>query len=343
MTDATLVALAVLSLLVGLSMYAVFAGADFGGGVWDLLAFGERKDEQRSAISRAMGPVWEANHVWIIFLIVVLFTAFPKAFAALCIGLFAPLSLVLLGMILRGAGFVLRAHAEDEPLVQRYLGLVFSVSSLITPFALGWCAGVVAAGALQPDGQGGWQMVPWSELLAPFPIVTGLLAVCICSYIAATFLTVETAGALREDFRRRALIAGGGVALFSALGLPLAWSEAPELSHELLHGRGLPFVVAAGVLAVAGLLVTRTGAGRASRAVAVGFVLCVVWGWGAAQWPYAITPVLTFRQAASSDAMLEVYLVCLGAGAAILVPSLLLLWRTFGGQLPASEAPEDGR
>ena len=186
MTDPTLVVLAVLTLLAGLSMYAIFAGADFGGGIWDLLSFGERKSEQRSAIARAMGPVWEANHVWIIFLITVLFTAFPKAFSAICIGLFAPLSLILLGMILRGAGFVLRAHAEDEPLVQRWLGLVFSVSSVITPFALGWCAGVIAAGALKPDGNGGWLMVPWSELLAPFPIVTGLLAVSIALDEAAS-------------------------------------------------------------------------------------------------------------------------------------------------------------
>lgn len=342
MTDPTLVLIAALSLGAGLSMYAVFAGADFGGGVWDLLATGERRREQRSAIARAMGPVWEANHVWMIFLIVVLFTAFPRAFNGLCIGLFGPLSLVLLGIVLRGAGFAFRAHAEDQPELQRVFGLAFSCSSLVTPFALGAAAAVIAAGDLRPAGDT-WAPVPWSAFAQPFPIVIGLLAVSICAFTAATFLVAQTDGALRDDFRRRALVAGGGVSLFAALGLALAAREAPELSHELLHGRGLPFVVAAGVLAVAGLLVTRTGAGRASRAVAVGFVLCVVWGWGAAQWPYAITPVLTFRQAASSDAMLEVYLVCLAAGAAILVPSLLLLWRTFGGQLPASEAPEAER
>lgn len=334
MADPTLVSLAVLTLLAGLSMYAVFAGADFGGGIWDLFSFGERKDEQRSAISRAMGPVWEANHVWIIFLITVLFTAFPKAFSALCIGLFVPLSLILLGMILRGAGFVLRAHAEDEPLVQRWLGLVFSVSSVITPFALGWCAGVIAAGALKPDGNGGWLMVPWSELLAPFPIVTGLLAVSICAFVAATFLTVETEGPLREDFRRRALIAGGGVALFSALGLPLAWSEAPELAHELLSGRALPLVVLAGVLGLLGFVVTVTSAYGVVRYVAVAFVLVVLWAWGAAQWPYAVTPYLTFQESASSNEMLTVYLGCIVVGSAILVPSLIYLFRVFKGNHP---------
>ncbi len=337
MTDPTLVAIAAFTLGAGLSMYAVFAGADFGGGVWDLFATGERKGEQRGAIARAMGPVWEANHIWVIFLIVVLFTAFPKGFNALCIGLFGPLCLVLLGIVLRGAAFVFRAHADDQPELQRVFGVVFSISSLITPFALGAAAGVIAAGDLAPAGDT-WAPVPWSAFFRPFPIVVGLLAISVCSYTAATFLTAQTEGALREDFRRRAMIAGGGFALFSVLGLVLASSEAPELSHELLHGRGLPFVVAAGILAVLGFVVTHTGAYRLNRYVAVAFVLAVVWGWAASQWPYIVTPYLTFQDAASSDAMLEVYLVCLAAGAVILVPSLVFLWRTFGGQLPESDS-----
>ena len=333
MADPTLVAIAACTLGVGLSLYAVFAGADFGGGVWDLLAFGERKDEQRSAIARAMGPVWEANHVWVIFLIVVLFTAFPRGFAGLWTGLFAPLSLVLLGVILRGAAFVFRAHDEGAPREQRFFGIVFSISSVITPFALGATAGVVAAGDLQPAGDG-WQTVPWSVVFSPFPVVTGMLAICICAYTAATFLTAQTEGALRGDFRRRALVAGGGFALFAALGLVLADREAPELAHELLHGRALPLVVVAGVLAILGFVVAWTDAARLARYVAVAFVLAVVWGWALAQWPYLITPYLTFQDAASSDAMLEVYLACLAVGAVILVPSLVYLWRTFGGKLP---------
>ena len=333
MTDPTLVAIAAFTLGAGLSMYAVFAGADFGGGVWDLLAFGERKAEQRSAISRAMGPVWEANHVWAIFVIVVLFTAFPKGMTGIWVGLFAPMSLVLLGVILRGAGFAFRAHDEGAPREQRFFGIVFSVSSLVTPFALGAAAGVVAAGDLKPAGDT-WQMVPWDVVLKPFPIATGLLAVCICAYTAATFLTAQTEGALQADFRRRALVAGAGFTLCSVLGLVLAQDEAPELAHELLHGRALPLVVVAGVLAILGFVVAWTGAARLARYVAVAFVLAVLWGWALAQWPYLITPYLTFQDAASSDAMLEVYLVCLAVGAAFLVPSLIYLWRTFGGKLP---------
>lgn len=339
MTDPTLVLIAALTLGAGLSMYAIFAGADFGGGVWDLFASGERAGEQRRAIARAMGPVWEANHVWVIFLIVVLFTAFPRGFNGLAIGLFLPLSLILLGMILRGAAFVFRAHDEGAPREQHLFGIVFSVSSVVTPFAFGAAAGAIAAGELKPDGDT-WTPIPWSAFLQPFPVVVGLLAVCICAYTAATFLTAQTEGALRDDFHRRVMLAGGGVTLFAVIGLVLAREEAPEFSQHLLEGRGLPFVIAAAVLGVAGFVATRAGATRLSRAIAVAFVLAVLWGWAAAQWPYLITPYVTFQDAASSDAMLEVYLVCLAVGALVLVPSLIYLWRTFGGQLPETDPSE---
>jgi len=233
---------------------------------------------------------------------------------------------------------VFRAHAEDQPKLQAWFGFGFSISSLVTPFALGASAGAIAAGALKPDGKGGWLPIPWSEFFQPFPVITGLLAVCICAFLAATFLTAETLDPLREDFRRRAMIAGGGVAIFGTLGLILSVDTAPELSHELLHGRALPLVVFGGVLAIASFVITLTGAYRLARHVAVAFVLVVLWGWGAAQWPYIVTPYLTFQQAASSDAMLTVFLCCLGAGAVILVPSLYYLFRVFKGTRPETES-----
>ncbi|MEY4226169.1 MAG: hypothetical protein RL190_926, partial [Actinomycetota bacterium] len=313
MTDQTLVLLAALSLLVGLSAYAVLAGADFGGGVWDLFARGPRRGDQRAAIERAIGPVWEVNHVWIIFVIVVLFTAFPKAFAALCIGLFAPLTFVLLGIVLRGSAFAFRAHSEDQPELQRWLGVAFSVSSLVTPFALGLAAGAVAAGALEPVGEG-WETVPVGELLRPFPLATGLLAVLICSFLAAVFLTRETDGDLREDFRRRALVAGAALAVVAAIGLVLAPDAAPEHAATLLTGRGLPFALAAGAFGAAGLACLAARRYRLVRPLGVAFVLAILWGWAVAQWPYAVTPHLTFAEAASSPSMLRVYLVCLAIG-----------------------------
>lgn len=333
MADATLVLLAALSLLVGLSAYAVLAGADFGGGVWDLFARGPRRADQRAAIERAIGPVWEVNHVWIIFVIVVLFTAFPKAFAALCIGLFAPLTFVLLGIVLRGSAFAFRAHSEDQPELQRWLGVAFSVSSLVTPFALGLAAGAVASGALEPAGDG-WATVPVAELLRPFPLLTGLLAVLICSYLAAVFLTRETDGALREDFRRRALLAGAALAVVAAVGLVLAPAAAPEHAGALLTGRGLPFALVAGACGAAGLVCLARRVQRLVRPLGVAFVLAILWGWAVAQWPYAVTPYLTFAEAASSSSMLRVYLVCLAIGGVILVPALWLLFRLFKGGHP---------
>ncbi|MFO1540584.1 MAG: cytochrome d ubiquinol oxidase subunit II [Chloroflexota bacterium] len=341
MTDPALVLLAALSLLVGLSAYAVLAGADFGGGVWDLFARGPRRTDQRAAIERASGPVWEVNHVWIIFVIVVLFTAFPKAFAALCIGLFAPLTFVLLGIVLRGSAFAFRAHSEGQPELQRWLGIAFSVSSLVTPFALGLCAGAVAAGALEPAGDG-WATVPVAELLRPFPLVTGLLAVLICSYLAAVFLTREADGDLREDFRRRALVAGGALLVLSAVGLVLEADAAPVHADALLAGRGLPFALAAGLCGAAGLAALAARRYRWVRPLGVAFVLAVLWGWAVAQWPYAVTPHLTFEAAASSPAMLRVYLVCLAIGGVILVPALYLLFRLFkGGHPEAGRRAED--
>ena len=342
MTDQTLVLLAALSLLVGLSAYAVLAGADFGGGVWDLFARGPRRGDQRAAIERAIGPVWEVNHVWIIFVIVVLFTAFPKAFAALCIGLFAPLTFVLLGIVLRGSAFAFRAHSEDQPELQRWLGVAFSVSSLVTPFALGLAAGAVAAGALEPVGEG-WETVPVGELLRPFPLATGLLAVLICSYLAAVFLTRETDGDLREDFRRRALVAGAALAVVAAIGLVLAPDAAPEHAATLLTGRGLPFALAAGAFGAAGLACLTARRYRLVRPLGVAFVLAILWGWAVAQWPYAVTPYLTFADAASSPSMLRVYLVCLAIGGVILVPALWLLFRLFkGGHPEAGRQAGDG-
>lgn len=341
MTDQTLVLLAALSLLVGLSAYAVLAGADFGGGVWDLFARGPRRGDQRAAIERAIGPVWEVNHVWIIFVIVVLFTAFPKAFAALCIGLFAPLTFVLLGIVLRGSAFAFRAHSEGQPELQRWLGVAFSISSLVTPFALGLCAGAVASGALEPVGDG-WATVPVAELLRPFPLVTGLLAVLICSYLAAVFLTRETDGDLRDDFRRRALVAGCALAVVAAVGLVLEADVAPEHADALLTGRGLPFALAAAAFGAGGLAALAARAYRWVRPLGVAFVLAILWGWAVAQWPYAVTPHLTFADAASSPSMLRVYLVCLAIGGVILVPALWLLFRLFkGGHPEAGRRAED--
>jgi len=196
--------------LVALIAYAVLAGADFGGGVWDALARGPRRDAQREAIAHAMGPVWEANHVWLIFVIVLLFTAFPTAFAALSVALFLPFHLVLLGIILRGAAFVFRAYSSPSGRsgaeALRW-GAVFGGASVITPVLLGMCLGAVSAGGVRvTNGQVIVEGVPpW---LDPLSLAIGIFALAICAYLAAVYLANETEGELREAFRRRALAAG---------------------------------------------------------------------------------------------------------------------------------------
>lgn len=317
--------------------YGVLAGADFGGGVWDLFAAGPRREEQRRAIAVAMGPVWEANHVWLIFVIVVLFSAFPSAFAALSIGLFFPFHLVLLGIILRGAAFVFRAYSPQSA---RSLGVwrqpstwgvVFGAASVITPVLLGMCLGAISAGTLRVDGaevrvEG---VAPW---LAPVSLAMGALALAICAYLAAVYLANETSGALRDDFRRRALLAGTAVVALSVLLLPLLAREAPHLWEGLLGWRAAPLVAAGAVSALLSGWALRRARFRLARVASVVWVVCVLGGWGAAQYPYLIYPDVTLTSAAAPEPTLVFFLWTLPFGLALLLPSLWLLFRVFKGE-----------
>ena len=339
--------------VVGVLAYALLGGADFGGGVWDALASGPRKAEQRKAIARAMGPVWEANHVWLIFVIVVMFTAFPPAYAALSEALFIPFHLVLLGIILRGAAFVFRAHSPESERGQRILeqrqeaasgdtaapatpaalrwGAIFGVASVITPLLLGMCLGAVSSGSIHVLGgevvtEGG---PPW---LSPLSIGKGLLALAICAQLAAVYLANETSGELCEDFRRRALLAATAVVLLSAAMLPVVKTEAPHLLAGLLAPRTLPVVVAGALCAVAsGLFLLRRQMGLA-RMASVGQAACVVGGWALAQYPYIIYPDVRVMDAAAPEATLRFVLYTLPIGLAVLIPSLIWLFRVFKGE-----------
>ena len=195
-------------ILAALVLYALLGGADFGGGIWDLLAWGPRKREQRALIEHAIGPIWEANHVWLILVVVVLFTAFPAAFAAVSIALFVPLVLLLLGIVLRGAAFTFRTYDRPDDRVQARWGAIFSGSSVLAPLVLGVVVGALASGRLRVAADGA-EPFAW---VAPFPLAVGLFAAALFAFLAATYLAVEAAGPLREDFRRRAL--GAGVAVF---------------------------------------------------------------------------------------------------------------------------------
>jgi cytochrome d ubiquinol oxidase subunit II len=318
--------------LLGVILYGVLGGADFGGGVWDLFAGGPRRDEQRAAIARAMGPVWEANHVWLIFVIVLLFTGFPAGFAALSIGLFGLFHLVLLGISLRGAAFVFRGPEVVQRGPGRW-GTVFGAASVITPALLGMAIGAVSAGG--PRARTGLVHLagelPW---FAPVSLAIGALALALCAYLAAVYLTVETEGELQGDFRRRALLAGTVVVGLAALALPLLAWEAPHLWRGLLSRRAAPVLVtgaAAALLSGWALLRRRYRLARTAAVVQVSLLLS---GWGLAQYPYLTYPDMTLQDVAAPEATLRFVLYALPIGLGLVVPSLWLLFRVFKGAQP---------
>ncbi|MEJ7839973.1 MAG: cytochrome d ubiquinol oxidase subunit II, partial [Thermomicrobiales bacterium] len=295
-------------LLLGVIIYAVTGGADFGGGIWDLLARGPRAREQKQEIARAIGPIWEANHVWLIFAIVLTFTCFPPVFAAIGTALYVPLVLVLVGIVLRGAAFVFRAYAADVIPAQRAWGHTFAVASAATPFLLGLCAGAVASGdirVIDSKVTSGY-FSPW---LAPFPIAIGLLALISCAYLAAVYLCVETTGELQDDFRKRALGAGVAFATIGTISLPLMWRGAPEVWDGMWERDGWLLIPVAIVTGLATMYAVWTRRFRIARIVAIVEVAVLLVGWALAQYPYLIVPDLTYGNAAASDAMLNVALV----------------------------------
>ncbi len=332
--------LSALAALIGVMAYACLGGADFGGGVWDLFASGPRKKEQRLAIQKAMGPVWEANHVWLIFVIVVLFTCFPRGYAPLGIALFFPFHLALLGIMLRGAAFIFRAYQsrqEGATAETSIWGIVFGVASLISPLLLGAAFGVITEGDILLDSEGVVTLsrpVPW---LSPYCLGNGMLALSACAYLAAVYLTNETAGPLREDFRQRAIFAGTTTAILAAMVLVFAWQEATWFFERLFTWKTLP-VVFAGLICFAGSAwAVFTRRYQLSRWFAVGEIVLVLLGWGLAQYPYMIYPSITLAEAAAPMPTMRFVILSLPLGAAMLVPSLWLLFSVFQQKTAHSE------
>jgi cytochrome d ubiquinol oxidase subunit II len=315
-------------MMAALVAYGVLAGADFGGGVWDLFASGPRKEAQRDAIARAIAPVWEANHVWLILVIVVLFTAFPAAYAALSIGLFVPFHLVLVGITLRGAAFVFRAYGPSTRGTRIRWGAVFGAASTITPILLGMTLGAISSGGVRisPAEAVSTTGTPW---LTPLSIVLGAFAITICAYLAAVFLTLETDGDVRDDFRRRALASGTVLVALSAAAIPLLAREAPHLWRGLLAPRALPVVVLGVLCALASGLALRVRAYRIARVTSIGQVAFLLAGWCLAEFPYLVFPDLTLEAAAAPQSTLRFVIGTLPVGALLIAPSLWFLFRVF--------------
>lgn len=324
--------------IVALVTYAVLGGADFGGGIWDLFARGPRKYRQRDAIAQAMGPVWEANHVWLIFVIVIIFSAFPAAYAALSTALFVPFHIVLLGIILRGAAFVFRAYSPQSarttgsgPTGRRW-GAVFGAASVMTPVLLGMCLGAVSSGAIVVEqGRIGYigDVPPW---LAPISVLMGALALALCAYLAAVFLANETDGELREDFRTNALLAGTAVVALSAVALPFVRMETPHLWDGLVGGVATPVLVPGIIAALLSGWWLRQRRYRLARISSVVQIACLLAGWALAQSPYIIYPGVTLQSAAAPRPTLLFILYSTPVGMALLIPSLWYLFRVFKGE-----------
>jgi cytochrome bd ubiquinol oxidase subunit II len=316
---------------IGLTLYVLLGGADFGGGVWDLLASGSRAEDQRRLIAAAIGPVWEANHVWLIFVLTGLLSAFPSVFADLSIALYLPFSLALIGIVLRGSAFAFRSHGEAESAWQRSWTRVFGVASLVTPFVLGAAAASIAGGRIRVvDGDVRANLVgSWTGLLSLF---AGLFAVAICAYLAATYLTVEAVQRdereLERDFRRRALVTGVVAGALAAIGLVLVRAEAPVLWEGMLDA-GLAFAAVSALGGIVSLAAVWRRRYRVARAGAVVAVASVLFGWGISQWPYLIVPDVTVADAAAPEATLRVVAIGFAIGGALLAPSLYLLFRIF--------------
>jgi cytochrome d ubiquinol oxidase subunit II len=318
-------------LALSLNAYVLFGGADFGGGVWDLLASGPRRSRQREVIAHALGPIWEANHVWLIFAIVLTFTCFPPVAARLGTVLHLPLTMMLVGIVLRGSAFTFRTYDSQHDAAQRRWGRIFSSASVITPLLLGVSIGAVASGRIGQDPPAGFisqYVAPW---LTPFALSVGLLALALFAFLAAVFLTLETEDPdLREDFRRRALGSGVAVFLASALVLLLSRAQAPLVQTGLMASAwALPLHLATGASAIAALAALWLRRFRLARMAAGLQVSLIFWGWALAQYPLLIPPRFTIEASAAPGPVLKALLIATALGSAVLVPSLWYLFQIF--------------
>ena len=302
-------------LFLGVIGYGVLGGADFGSGFWDLTAGGdEGGGPLRVLIDRVIGPVWEANHVWLIYVVVFLWTGFPDAFAAVMETLFVPLSLAGLGIVARGSAFAFRKFAPTLA-TARLFGALFALSSVVTPFLLGCVAGAVASGRVPLDGSGD----AWTSWTGPTSLVGGTLAVLTCAFLAATFLTAEADRRGDEVLvvacRRRGLGVGVAAGLVAVAGIVPLEDDAPTL-FDGLTGRALPavlFSAAAGGVALWALWQRHF---VAARLAAVGAVVAVLVGWGAGQYPWVLVDAVTIDDAAGARATLWGLVLVFGIAAA---------------------------
>jgi cytochrome bd ubiquinol oxidase subunit II len=326
----TLVAAIMLASLVG---YALMGGADYGGGMWDLLASGGRAQRQRRAIAEAIAPIWEANHVWLILVVVLMFAAFPLGFSTMMIALHIPITAMLIGIVLRGSAFVFRKYDSTADAVQRRWSTVFGVASFLTPFFQGVTLGALTTGDIRLVGDrvttgffAGW--------LTPFALACGLFALVLFAFLAATYMTVDTWSEpdLQDDFRLRAIWAAIALILLAIIVFITARNGAPLMYRGLTNWWApilLGWTVLSAITAFGALWFRAFHLARTAAVVQVVFILV---GWALAQFPHLVTPDITIQNGAAPESTLKLLLIALGVGAVVLLPSLFFLFQIFKRQ-----------
>ncbi len=317
---------AAILLFAAITIYAIFGGADFGAGFWDLTAGGTQRGERpREVIDHSIGPVWEANHVWLIFIFVVLWTCFSEAYASITLTMFVPLTLAALGIVLRGASFAFR-KAVFRQRARRSFGAIFAVSSVVVPFCFGAIAGGIASGRVPAGGQAGDPLHSW---INPTSVVVGLLAVSVTAYVAAVLLTWD-ARRLSDDtmvayFRIRAVAAGAVAGAVALVGLFVMRSDASYVFGGLTS-RALPLVIISAVAGLGALVLLRGRPHRGGRLAAVAAAGALVLAWGVAQWDYLLPETLTVSAAAAPSGTITAVLVAAGLAVLLIVPAFILLY-----------------
>jgi cytochrome bd ubiquinol oxidase subunit II len=313
-------------LFFGITAYALFGGADFGAGFWDLVAGDAGKGERpRSIIDHSIGPVWEANHVWLIFVLVVLWTSFPEVFGSIMLTLFVPLSLAALGIVLRGSGFAFRKEVHRTS-SRRTFGAAFAASSVLVPFFMGTVAGAIASGRVPAGGVAG---DTWDSWINPTSMLGGVLAVTVCAYLAAVYMVSDARrfgdDEMVEYFRRRSVVAAIVTGAVALAGIWVLYDDARYV-FDGLTSRALAFVVISAICGVGSIVLLLRDAHRGARVLAVGAVASVVIAWGVAQWPYMLPETVKVSQAAAPDPTLWTVLVVFLVAAVVILPSLALLY-----------------
>lgn len=322
-----------------LGLYAVLGGADFGAGVWEFTTVMQSDAREKKLIARAIGPVWEANHVWLIFVLIIIMNGFPTAFGAISQALWVPMLLALTGIVFRGAGFIFRAYAVGADWLRETAGAMFALASTFTPFFMGMAVGALSSGEMKiaEDGTfGGNHLTDW---ITPLAIYTGILSVGMCAYLAAVYLTREAS--LTEDtellhrWRGRALSTGIWIGILAWLGLLMCWLEAPTLWSGLIS-RGWPLIATSMVAGVGSLFALRGDNFRLGNLLAAIAVATVLIGWGLGQYPMLVPPSITIQSSKSPDVVLWAMAVCILLGAALLFPALWWMLRIFKSETEAS-------